>query len=58
MDSITITKAQWDALKSLHEGDKCEIIYALFENAFEGKQPKFDEWRREEKMAIYNLLKS
>ena len=54
---VIITKKQWDAIKSLDEGDKRDLIFALCENAFDKKEPKFDEWRREEKMAIYKLMR-
>ena len=56
-NSYLITKAQWEALKCLHNADRLEIIDAVLENAFDDKEPEFEEWRKEEKTAIYNLMK-
>ena len=54
---VTITKKEWDALKSLHSSEVSVIIYSVLANAFDGEEPDFEEWRREQNTAIFNLLK-
>lgn len=54
---VTITKKEWDALKSLHSSEVSVIIYSVLANAFDGEEPEFEEWRREQNTAIFNLLK-
>lgn len=54
---VIISKKQWDAIQSLDNGDKRDLIFAICENAFDKKEPKFDEWKRDEKMAIYKLMR-
>ena len=56
MDSITITKKQWDAIKVLKDIDRTEIIDAICAKAFDGVEPDFEDWRKEEKTAIFNLM--
>lgn len=56
MDSITITKKQWDAIKVLNYNDITEIIYGICAKAFDGVEPDFEDWRKEEKTAIFNLM--
>lgn len=50
---VIINNRQWNALKSLRVEDKRDVIFAICENAFDRKEPKFDE----QKMAIYKLMR-
>lgn len=54
MDSYTITKKEWEALKKIREYKREDIISAVFAKVFDDQEP--DENLDEAERAIYELL--